>query len=214
MSHVRVESIDLDGVIIKTTEIDIFNKEAIDDHISFFLRSAVKNETKVIGFDIQFSLLSNNDSFLGNSLDCKRANLNFCVGHSCLIVRLTSKLSCYNLNSFISLHNFLSLPEYVFVGVGIKDNLAKLEKQYEIGCRNAVELGPMAASLMNMPRLSFCGADEQAFVVNQIDLREHRPLIMDFERGSRPLSIELVKLATVNVYSYYRIGSKLLGAMY
>jgi hypothetical protein len=182
------------------------------------LRSAVENETKVIGFDIQFSLLSNknNGYAVPSNLHCKRANLSFCVGQSCLIVRLTThfELPLGSLNSFKSLHNFLSLPEYVFVGVGIKDNLAKLEKQYGIGCRNAVELGPMAASLMNMPRLSFCGADELAFVVNQIDLRKHRPLSMDFEWGSTPLSKKLVKLATVNVYSYYRIGSKLLGAMY
>jgi NADPH-dependent glutamate synthase beta subunit-like oxidoreductase len=38
------------------------NKDAIDDRISFFLRSAVENETKVIGFDIQFSLLSNKNN--------------------------------------------------------------------------------------------------------------------------------------------------------
>jgi hypothetical protein len=79
MSHVRVESIDLDGVLIQTTEIDIINKDAIDDHISFFLRSAVENETKVIGFDIQFSLLSNknNGYVVASNLHCKRANLSF-----------------------------------------------------------------------------------------------------------------------------------------
>ncbi|KAL5069007.1 hypothetical protein RYX36_019894 [Vicia faba] len=64
---------------------------------------------------------------------------------------------------------------------------------------------------MNKPRLSYCGVDELAFVVNNLDLRKHRPLSMDFDWYSDPLSPELVKLAAVNVYSYHKIGSTLLG---
>jgi len=59
--------------------------------------------------------------------------------------------------------------------------LAKLEKQCGIGCRNAVELGPLAASVMESPYLSSCGVDELAFVVKRLDLRRHRPLSMDFD---------------------------------
>lgn len=82
------------------------------------------------------------------------------------------------------------MPDYTFVGVGIKDKLVKLEKQCGIGyIINAFELGPLAATVMDMPRLSFCGLDELAFVVNGIDLREHRPLSLDFNWGSKSLSI-------------------------
>jgi hypothetical protein len=92
-----------------------------------------------------------------------------------------------------------------------KENFAKLEKQYGFGCRNAVEVGPLAASVMNSPRLSLCGVDELAYVVCKLDLRKYRPSTTAFDWGWYPLSKELAKLATLNVYSYYyKIGSKLL----
>ncbi|XP_058761162.1 protein RISC-INTERACTING CLEARING 3'-5' EXORIBONUCLEASE 2-like [Vicia villosa] len=215
MDKVRVESFDLKGVKIKTTVIDIPNSKAIDEHISSLLHSASENRTKVIGFDIQYYLIGDTYSkYRRNCYESRCANLNFCVGQSCLIIRLKCD---YPLNlkysvtsSFNSVLNLLSLPDYTFVGVGIKHNLAKLEQQYGIGCMNAVELGPLAASIMNKPRLSYCGVDELAFVVNNLDLRKHRPLSMNYDWGCNPLSIELVKLATVYVYSYYKIGSTLL----
>ncbi|KAJ1440351.1 Ribonuclease H-like superfamily [Sesbania bispinosa] len=52
------------------------------------------------------------------------------------------------------------MPDFTFVGVGIKDNLAKLEKDYGFGCKNAVELGPLAAAVKEMHNLSVCGVDE------------------------------------------------------
>jgi hypothetical protein len=108
---------------------------------------------------------------------------------------------------------FFPDPNITFVGVGIKENLAKLEKYYGIGCRNAVELGPLAATVMNMPRLSMCGVDELAFVVNGFDLHDHRPVTIFTDNYAGPdflLSKELAKESTVNVYSYHKIGSKLV----
>ncbi|PNX62742.1 werner syndrome ATP-dependent helicase, partial [Trifolium pratense] len=98
-------------------------------------------------------------------------------------------------------------------GVGIKENFAKLEKLYGIGCRNAVELGPFAATAMRMPRLSYCGVDELASVVVGLDLRWHRPSSSTYDYACNPLSKNLAKLAAVNVYSYFMIGSTLLARM-
>ncbi|KAL5069006.1 hypothetical protein RYX36_019893 [Vicia faba] len=212
MEDGSVESFDLNGVQIKTTVIDIMNKKMIDEHISSLLRSATENRTYVIGFDIQFVFNTKTYNHYKASYQSRCANLNFCVGHSCLIIRLR-QFSDFNRwsSSFTSVVNLLTLPDYTFVGVGIKHNLARLEEQYGIGCTNAVELGPLAASLMNKPRLSYCGVNELAFVVNNTDLRKYRPVSMDFDWGSNPLSNELAKLATVNVYSYYKIGNTLLG---
>jgi len=78
MNDVLVESFDLSGVQIETTVTvtDIRNKKVVDEHISYFLRSACENPFKVIGFDIQFSL---NDSRRGGGcLESKCANLSFC----------------------------------------------------------------------------------------------------------------------------------------
>ncbi|WJX13558.1 hypothetical protein P8452_03936 [Trifolium repens] len=47
----------------------------------------------------------------------------------------------------------------------INDNVANLEKNYGFGCINAVELGPLAATVMTRPRLSYCGVGELLFVI-------------------------------------------------
>jgi len=98
------------------------------------------------------------------------------------------------------------------VGCGIKDNFVNLEKHHGIGYRNAVELGPLAATLMKMPCLSYCGVYELAFVVNKLDLLKYRPSDLDFDWKYIWKNEELARLATVNVYSYYKIGSTLLGS--
>ncbi|XP_058741744.1 uncharacterized protein LOC131614134 [Vicia villosa] len=79
--------------------------------------------------------------------------------------------------------------------------------------RNAVELGPfgpLAVTLMKMPRLSFCRVDELAFAVNKHDLGNYRPLITLYKDWGQ--SNFGKKLATINVYSYYMIRNTLFSA--
>jgi len=202
------ETFELNGVKIKTTVTSDENK--IKNHISSFLLPSKNHETKVIGLDAEWSLIPGTELTFTLS---KCATLQFCDGKSCLIIQL-NHLGIYNHWASDSVHksllNFLHLPNVTFVGVGNKENLAKLEKYYGFGCRNAVELGLLAASTMMMPRLSFCDVDELAFLVSGIDLREHRLLTTVYDWGCDPLSRKLAKLATVNVYSYFKIGSTLL----
>jgi hypothetical protein len=102
------------------------------------------------------------------------------------------------------------MPNYTFVGCSIKDNLAFFEKEHGIVFRNVVELGPLAASIMKMPHLSYCGFDELAFEVCKLDLRKYIPSSLAFSWDKYYLNEDLVKHATVNVYSYHKIGSALL----
>jgi len=201
-THTKVWLFEPNGVEIQTTVTD--DEKVIDDHISSFLRPTNNHGTKVIGFDTEWRPIIYNDHDETNS-QTKPAIFQLCDGYSCLIIDLHSQFEVP-----LSL-NFLRQPNYTFVGCGIKDNFVNLEKHHGIGCRNAVELGTLAATLMNAPHLSFCGVDELAFVVDKLDLRKYRPLSMNFNWGDYPLKEELAKLATVNVYSYHKIGSKLLG---
>ncbi|RHN81013.1 putative ribonuclease H-like domain-containing protein [Medicago truncatula] len=199
-----VEKFQLNGVLIETT---VTNKQkVIDDILWSFLHPENYKGPKVIGFDIELSMCENKVSEEETNFETECAILNLCNGHSCLIIQL-----CH-LDSFpTSLLNFLRLPDYTFVGVGINHNLAKLEKEYGVRCRNAVELGPLAASVRKMPSLSFCGVDELAVAVNKLDLRNQRPLTTLFKDwGQSNLGKKLAKLATVNVYSYYMIVNTLL----
>jgi hypothetical protein len=58
--------------------------------------------------------------------------------------------------------------------------------------------------------LSYCGVDELLFVVNGIDLGNQRPLTIEFQWDKYEHRKELAKIATISVYSYYKIGTKLL----
>ncbi|KAK2403444.1 Werner Syndrome exonuclease [Trifolium repens] len=194
-----VESFNLNGTSIKTTVTS--KREVVDNHISAFLRSSSdsNNKTKVFGFDTEW-IVHNPDT---SSSKC--AALHLCYGNACLIILLSR---CAIVPQ--SLVNFLRHPNFTFVGFGINDNVAKLEKHYGFGCRNAVELGPLAATVMKRPRLSYCGVDELLLVVNGIDLGNQRPLSIEFQWDKYEHRKELAKMSTINVYSYHKIGTKLL----
>jgi hypothetical protein len=53
----------------------------------------------------------------------------------------------------------------------------------------------------------YCGVDELAFMVAGLDLRELRPSSSTYDYVCNPLSKNLAKLAVVNVYSYFMIGT-------
>ena len=132
--------------------------------------------------------------------------LQLCNGDSCAIIQLQQLDSVP-----VSLFNFLRLPEFTFVGIGIKESIAKLEKEYGIGCKNAVELGPFAASVMGMHRLGACGLGELAHVINSIKLQSQRfsSLVVSKDWGSKFLIKPRIQYAIINVYAYHRIASKL-----
>ncbi|GAU43856.1 hypothetical protein TSUD_174740 [Trifolium subterraneum] len=192
MGYTKVMSFELNGVQIKTTVTD--EVKVVDEYISSFLQPTDNHGTKVIGFDTE-----RRPPFMDEP-----GTFQLCDGNSCLIFHSHSG---YRIP--LSLSNFLCQPNYTFVGCGIKNSFDYLEKRLGIGCKNAVELGTLAATLMNKPYLSFCGVDELVFVVNKLDLHKYRPLNLAFKWDDYPLSEELAKLATVNVYSYHKIGSAL-----
>jgi len=192
-----VQCFNLNGVEIKTYVTK--KKSTILNVLESFLLPTDSGEAKVIGIDIEWHLTNDEDK-------TKCATLHLCDGYSCLIIQLLHMDSIP-----VSLFNFLHLPDYAFVGIGIKEDLYKLEVEYGIRCRNAVELGPLAATVMKLPRLSACGIDELTLAVNNLDLRRHRPSTAVFKDWGRyALGKKLAKLATTNVYSYYKVGSKLL----
>lgn len=199
-----VETFQLNGVHIKTTVTS--TQKDVDDILWSFLRPANYSGPKVIGFDIELSMIEDKVSEEETREDSECATLHLCNGISCLIIQL-----CYLDFIPTSLLNFLRLPDFTFVGVGINHNLVKLEKECGIRCRNAVELGPLAANVMKMPHLCFCGVDELAFAVKKFDLGNHRPLTTLYKDwGQSNFGKKLAKLATINVYSYYMIGNTLL----
>ncbi|VYS69686.1 unnamed protein product [Arabidopsis thaliana] len=50
----------------------------------------------------------------------------------------------------LSLFNFLNLPEFTFVGIGINKTMMRLEREFGLTCKNVVEIGPATWNLTNM----------------------------------------------------------------
>ncbi|KAH0874322.1 LOW QUALITY PROTEIN: hypothetical protein HID58_071684 [Brassica napus] len=111
---------------IKTTVTD--KNSDIDCLVKTFL-SNDKNMKKIIGLDTERSHQSSGD---------KKATalIQLCDGDNCLIVQLPCGVRVS------SLFNFLNLPDFTFVGIGIQNTLRKLESEFGLTCKNAVEVGP------------------------------------------------------------------------
>ncbi|XVF72770.1 hypothetical protein PTKIN_Ptkin12aG0147400 [Pterospermum kingtungense] len=102
-----------------------------------------------------------------------------------------------------------SLLNFVFVGIGIKQTVARLEREYGLSCKNVVELGELAASVMQMPQLAACGVDFLALMVDSVKLDKPTSVVFS-DWGKDNLNKKQIKFAAANVFAYFKIGSKLL----
>ena len=120
-------------------------------------------------------------STIGGVVTEKVAVLKLCAEKFCLIVHLMHFKKIPT-----SLYKFLDLSDITVVGVGIKQNLSDLRRDYGIQCRNAVvELGDLAAVAHKCPiTISFTLLDLCLF-------------------GFRNVSTSLAKLADV---AFWRLG--------
>ncbi|XP_059669068.1 protein RISC-INTERACTING CLEARING 3'-5' EXORIBONUCLEASE 2-like [Cornus florida] len=74
--------------------------------------------------------------------------------------------------SYAILKNFLALKDATFVGIHIAKDLAKLENDYGIVFRNAVDISEHAAYVLRRPSLRVCGVSELASEVGNLELKE------------------------------------------
>uniref|UniRef100_A0A2N9FUF2 3'-5' exonuclease domain-containing protein n=1 Tax=Fagus sylvatica TaxID=28930 RepID=A0A2N9FUF2_FAGSY len=99
---------------------------------------------RIVGLDIEKSFSSPGHGVVSD----KVALLKLCAENDCLLVHL---ILFTQIPTFLA--KFLNLLDVKFVGISIKQNLADLERDYGIKCRNAVELGPLAAYVRMKPIL-------------------------------------------------------------
>lgn len=177
----------------------------MDDCIRNFMSNAASNE-KRLGLDTEWTFVHDSlDSDSETPSKTKVAILNQCDEDCCLIVQLPYLDSAQR-----SLLNFLRLPDYTFVGIGIKENIAKLEKEYGFGCKNSFDLRDLAANVMRQPHLAACGVDELALELNLLKLQKPTSAVFN-DWGNNKLNKKQVKLATLKVYAYFETGIKLAG---
>ncbi|CAN7062643.1 unnamed protein product [Brassica oleracea var. botrytis] len=89
------------------------------------------NMKKIIGLDTERAMKPGKLT--------KTVLLQLCDGDHCLIVQLHP----YDYVELpLSLFNFLNLPNFTFVGIGINKSLMMLESEFGLTCKNAVDIGP------------------------------------------------------------------------
>ncbi|KAK9035629.1 hypothetical protein V6N11_077663 [Hibiscus sabdariffa] len=87
--------------------------------------------------------------------------------------------------------------------------VVKLEREYGLGCKNAVELGQLAAGVMQMPNLAACGLDVLANMVEPLRLEKPTSVVFS-DWGNQDLNKKQIKFAASNVFAYFKIGTKLV----
>ncbi|KAK6937259.1 3'-5' exonuclease domain [Dillenia turbinata] len=180
----------------------VTNQAATVDHCIRTFLSNVYNKN-LIGLDTERSMIDPNDPRKRTRI----AILQLHDGDDCVIIQLP-----YLDSMPISLLNFLRSADYTFIGLGIKENVTRLEKEYGLVCKNVIELGELAATVKRDKTLLACGLAELAKKVDK--LRFFKPSTVFEDWGEQNLSDRQVKHATLNVYTYFRLGIKLLCGEY
>ncbi|KAI3446547.1 hypothetical protein Pfo_029137 [Paulownia fortunei] len=129
------------------------------------------------------------------------ATLQLCVGRRCLIYQL---IHCPSIPS--SLINFLANPNYTFVGIGIKEDLEKLEEDYEFGFNtNTVDLRNLAADEYGMRELKSAGLKGLSRVVLGKDVEKPKRVTMS-RWDNQWLTPPQVQYACIDAFVCFEIG--------
>ncbi|PIN19641.1 DNA helicase [Handroanthus impetiginosus] len=149
----------------------------------------------IVGLDLEWRASFNR--YISNPV----ATLQLSVGRRCLIFQL---IYCSSIPS--SLVNFLANPNYTFVGVGIKQDLEKLEEDYEFGYNtNAVDLRSLAAEAYDEKKLKNAGVKELARVVMGKEVDKPKGVTMS-RWDNQWLTPAQVQYACVDAFVCFEIG--------
>ncbi|CAA0827512.1 Polynucleotidyl transferase- ribonuclease H-like superfamily protein [Striga hermonthica] len=149
----------------------------------------------VVGLDVEWR-----PSFNRNHSN-PAATLQLCVGRRCLIYQLIH--SPYIPNSLI---DFLANPSYTFVGIGVDQDMEKIEEDYEFESNaSTVDLRVLAAESYRRPELKSAGLRTLAGVVLERDVEKPRAVTMS-RWDHRWLTPAQVQYACVDAFVSFEIG--------
>ncbi|KAI3882768.1 hypothetical protein MKX03_015978 [Papaver bracteatum] len=151
---------------------------------------------RVIGLDIEWNSASPTS---------KVATLQLCHGTRCIIIQLLHLDFIPN-----SLRDLLSDRSITFVGVGISQDIARLDRDYGLKCWSVNELGPLADRVYRTQQFSDAGLVSlmQQVVGGRMEKSE---FVARSNWGVNILNTEQITYATIDAYASFAIGNKLLG---
>ncbi|GAV83674.1 DNA_pol_A_exo1 domain-containing protein [Cephalotus follicularis] len=201
MSIIEVQ---IGNISVKTTVItdDITLENSLKELWSNMGRDEFVKNVVGLGLEKRFT------SGFNGAISSKVAALVLCAGYQCLIIELNS----FQVIPF-SLASFLDLSDITFVGVGIKQNVSNLRRDYGLECRNAVELGPLAAVVREKHYLSACGLPDIASACGVEVCKKSADVALG-NWGARKLRQECIRYATYDAYASFLVGNRLLQGIF
>ncbi|OIT22416.1 werner syndrome-like exonuclease [Nicotiana attenuata] len=151
----------------------------------------------IVGLDIEWRPTFNSNQ------QSQVAILQLCVDHRCLIFQL---LHCHYIPT--ALTTFLVNPNYNFVGVGIKGDVEKLEKDYGISVKNVVDLRHLAADAYGMTDLRNAGLKKMCEVVLGKEMEKPKHITLG-KWDNKWLSEDQVQYACIDAFVSFEIGKRL-----
>ncbi|KAL3639656.1 hypothetical protein CASFOL_014624 [Castilleja foliolosa] len=163
--------------------------------------SDVESPVLTVGLDIEWR-----PSFNRN-INNPAATLQLCVDRRCLIFQLIHAPLIPK-----SLVDFLANPNYTFVGIGIDQDLEKLEEDYEFGFRTkTVDLRGLAAEKYGRRDLKQAGLKGLAAIVLHKEFEKPKRVTMS-RWDNQWLTPHQVQYACVDAFVCFEIAKNLLGS--
>ncbi|XP_016456884.2 3'-5' exonuclease-like [Nicotiana tabacum] len=151
----------------------------------------------IVGLDIEWRPTFNRNQ------QSQVAILQLCVGRRCLIFQLQH---CFYIPLFLS--DFLCNPSYTIVGVGIENDVEKLEKDYGIRVGNVFDLRHLAADAYGMRDLRNAGLKKLCQVVLGKEMEKPKNITLG-KWDNEELSAEQVEYACIDAFVSFEIGRRL-----
>ncbi|CAL4961532.1 unnamed protein product [Urochloa decumbens] len=136
------------------------------------------------------------------------AVLQLCVGHRCLVFQI---LRADRVPAMLAA--FLADPRFTFVGVGVRDDAAKLRAGYALRVANAVDLRRLAADATGRPELLRAGLQALAWQVMGVQME--KPYHVRTSAWDAPvLSDDQLMYACADAFASYEVGRRLYDGEY
>ncbi|XP_047326838.1 Werner Syndrome-like exonuclease [Impatiens glandulifera] len=150
----------------------------------------------IIGLDVEWRPM-----FGRHSPYSPVATIQLCIGHRCLIFQLI--YASYIPDSLIE---FLNNPNYTFVGVGIENDVKKLENDYQLGIEpSIVDLAELAADRCDDDEFLYAGLKKLTSMVLDLDVVKPRRITLS-RWDDLYLSDKQVQYACIDAFLSFEIG--------
>ncbi|XP_059458907.1 3'-5' exonuclease-like [Corylus avellana] len=186
----------------KTIETTVTDKgSTIDEWVqqwrSLEILSMYDGKPTVVGLDIEWR------PHPIRSMSNKSATLQLCIDEKCLIIQLF-----YSDYIPESLKSFMMDSNFIFVGIEVDDDIAKLDNEYGLPSNKSADIRELAKA--QWPgRFRRPGLKDLALEVSGLAMKKPKHVCMS-NWEARVLNENQVEYACLDAYASYRVGHKLL----